>query len=148
MPDTGVREGERLAMLVGRWKTEGWTTGGRGARSARIDAWDTYEWLPGLALLHRVDAVVGDQKIEGAEIIGFDPSRGSYATLYFGNDGPTAYEANFAETDGRTIWEMRSDLTRFTGTFGADGDTITGHWEQRKQGGSWQAWMEITLTKQ
>jgi hypothetical protein len=99
------------------------------------------------ALLHRVDARVGDQKVEGAEIIGYDPARGSYVTQYFGSDGPTAYEANLSEEDGTLAWRMRSESNRFTGTFSADGDTITGYWE-RLQGLTWHPWMDITLTRQ
>jgi hypothetical protein len=64
---------ERLEALVGRWKTEGQTTDAAGGD--RIDAIDTYERLPGGALLHLVDAQVGDQKVEGAEVIGYDPDR-------------------------------------------------------------------------
>jgi hypothetical protein len=68
-------ETEHLALLLGRRKTEGWTKG-TGGPPARIDAVDTYEWLPGgRALLHTVDTRVGDEKIEGAEIIGYDPAR-------------------------------------------------------------------------
>jgi hypothetical protein len=51
-------------------------------------------------LLHIVDARVGDQKVEGAEIIGLDTSRASYITQYFGSDGATAYEATLGE-EGR-----------------------------------------------
>jgi hypothetical protein len=65
---------ERLAALVGRWRTEGWTREEAGNPPERIDAIDTYEWLPGgAAVLHLVDATVGETKVEGAEIIGFDP---------------------------------------------------------------------------
>jgi len=39
----------RLDRLIGTWKTEGWTTE---APADRIDAVDTYERLPGGALLH------------------------------------------------------------------------------------------------
>jgi hypothetical protein len=39
----------------------------------RIEAIDTYEPLPSGALLHLVDAHVGDQKVEGAEVFGYDP---------------------------------------------------------------------------
>jgi hypothetical protein len=148
MTDAPSAEHERLAMLVGSWRTGGWTREAPGAPAARIDATDSYEWLPGrFALLHRVDARVGDQKVEGAEIIGYDPARGSYVTQYFGSDGPTAYEANLSEEDGTLAWRMRSESNRFTGTFSADGDTITGHWE-RLQGLTWLPWMDITLTRQ
>ena len=76
-----------LEALIGRWKTEGWTTSDP---PQRVDAVDTYEWLPGGAVLHRVDANMGDQRVEGAEIIGWDPGRGCYLTQYFGTDGPAA----------------------------------------------------------
>jgi hypothetical protein len=142
-------EHERLVALIGRWRTQGWTRETADAPAARIDAVDTYEWLPGrYALLHRVDAHVGEEHVEGAEIIGWDPSRGAYVTQYFGSDGPNAYEATLAERDGALVWSMRSTADRFTGTFSDDGDTITGHWEQLDSHGEWQPWMEITLTRQ
>jgi Protein of unknown function (DUF1579) len=142
-------EHERLEALVGRWKTEGWTTGGSGTPAARIDAVDDYEWLPGgFALLHRVDARVGDQTVEGAEIIGYDPGRRTFVTQYFGSDGPSAYEASLTEEDGALVWRMQSKTDRFTGTFGEGGDTITGHWELLDEDSNWQPWMDVTLTKQ
>ncbi len=93
-----------------------------------------------------VDAEVGDRKIEGAEIIGYDPARRSYVTQYFGSDGPSAYEASLSE-EGSLVWRMRSEANRFTGTFSDDGNVIAGHWELRDDS-NWQPWMEITLSKQ
>jgi hypothetical protein len=52
---------QRLDVLIGRWQTAGRTTDG----ADRIEAVDTYERLPGGALLHLVDAQVGDQQVEG-----------------------------------------------------------------------------------
>jgi hypothetical protein len=144
-----VPEQERLAALVGRWRTQGWTRETAEAPAARIDAVDTYEWLPGrYALLHSVDARVGDEQVEGAEIIGWDLSRGAYVTQYFGSDGPSAYEASLTEQDGALVWSMRSSADRFTGTFGDDGNTITGHWERLDSRHEWRPWMDITLTKE
>jgi hypothetical protein len=135
---------ERLDVLIGRWKTEGRTI----ASSDRIDAIDTYERLPGGALLHLVDARVGDEKVEGAEIIGYDPARGGYLTQYFGSDGPAAYEASLVEGDGGLMWTMRSERDRFTGTFNDERDVITGRWEALDDNSAWQPWMDITLTRQ
>jgi Protein of unknown function (DUF1579) len=140
---------EELALLVGRWKTEGWTKEDADGPPARIDAVDTYEWLPGgRGLLHSVDAQVGDKKVQGAEIIGYDPARGAYVTQYFGTDGPAAYEATISVEDGATVWRMRSESDRFTGVFSDDGNRITGHWELCRDDSTWQPWMDITLTKQ
>ena len=74
--------------------------------------------------------------------------RGSYSTLYFGSDGPNAYEASLREDGGALVWRMQSRTDRFTGIFEDDGDRITGHWEQLDHAGDWRPWMEVTLTKQ
>jgi Protein of unknown function (DUF1579) len=139
---------ERLGALIGNWKTEGWTKELPDAPAARIDAIDTYEWLHGgFGLLHTVDAKVGDEKVDGAEIIGYDPERGSFVTQYFGSDGPAAYDASLTEEDDGLTWRMRSRTDQFTGRFSDDGRVITGHWELPSEGGGWQPWMDITLTK-
>ena len=149
MDQASVAEHERLDALIGRWKTEGWTRETPEAPAAKIDAVDTYEWLPGgFGLLHSVDAKVGDEEVEGAEIIGYDPDRGAYVTQYFGSDGPTAYEASLTQESEGLTWRMRSKTTRFAGVFSDDGGVITGHWELLPDGGEWQPWMDITLTKQ
>lgn len=138
----------RLAALVGRWRTEGRTRETAAASAATIEAMDTYEWLPGrFALLYTVDARVGEEHVEGAEIIGWDPARDAYITQYFGSDGPNAYEASLAEEDGTLVWSMHSPDDRFTGSFSDDGNTITGHWEQLDDQGRWRPWMGITLTR-
>jgi hypothetical protein len=90
----------------------------------------------------------GDETVEGAEIIGYDPDRGCYVTQYFGSDGPTAYEARLRDDGGTLVWTMQSADTRFTGAFSDDGSTITGHWEAERKDGSWEPWMDITLTRQ
>jgi Protein of unknown function (DUF1579) len=139
---------ERLEVLVGRWKTEGQTIDASGAPGDQIDAIDPYERLPGGALLNLVDAQVGDEKVEGAELIGHDPDRNTYATQSFGTDGLTAYEASLTEEREGLTWRMQSKATRFTGRFSEDGKVITGHWELQGESGDLQPWMDITLTRQ
>jgi catechol 2,3-dioxygenase-like lactoylglutathione lyase family enzyme len=139
---------KKLEVLVGRWQTRGSTRPGAEAPAAEIVALDTYDWLAGgFGMFHRVDGRVGDQWVEGAEVIGYDPERAAYITQYFGSDGPAAYEASFGELDGALTWTMRSKADRFTGTFSDDGNSITGHWELH-EGSSWHPWMDIRLTKQ
>lgn len=135
----------RLDRLIGTWKTEGWTTE---APADRIDAVDTYERLPGGALLHLVNARVADQRVEGAEIVGYDTARGGYVTRYFGSDGASAYDANLTEDDAALVWTMQSKCERFTGTFNDERTVITGHWDALDDSSNWQPWMDLTLTKQ
>jgi Protein of unknown function (DUF1579) len=139
---------ERLDALIGRWKTQGWTTEAPGVPADRIDAVDTYERLPGGALLHLVDAQVGDQKVEGAEIIGYGPAPAGYVTQYFGSDGASAYEASLVEDDGALVWTMRSEKDRFTGTFNDERNMTTGHWDALDDDSNWRPWMDITLTRE
>lgn len=136
---------ERLGVLIGRWRTAGRITGAGGDR---IDAVDTYERLRGGALLHLVDARVGAQTVEGAEIIGYDAARESYVTQYFGTDGASAYEATLSEAGRALVWAMHSEKDRFTGTFNDERDVITGHWEALDDDSSWRPWMDITLTRE
>ena len=147
--EASVAEHERLAALIGRWKTAGATREMPGASAAEIEAVDTYEWLPGgLGLLHVVDGRVGDREVEGAEIIGYDADQGAYVTLSVGSDGSTAYEASLTQESEGLTWRMRSKTTRFAGVFNEAGDVITGHWELLQDGGVWEPWMDITLTRQ
>ncbi|HEX8854680.1 MAG TPA: hypothetical protein VF752_03695 [Thermoleophilaceae bacterium] len=147
MPNESTEALGRLEALIGRWRTEGWTTDASGGLGGRIDAVDTYERLPGGALLHIVDARVGEQRVEGAELIGYDPASASYVTHYFGSDGPNAYEARLVDEDGALVWTMRSERDRFTGSFNDARDVITSHWEALDADSGWQPWMDVALTK-
>jgi hypothetical protein len=148
MDDAARMALDRLEPLVGRWRTRGSVRALGGEPAAAIEAVDTYERVPGGALLHLVDAHVGDQHIEGAELIGYSEEPGRYSSQYFGSEGPTAYEAELGETDGRLTWTMMSERTRFTGRFSDDGNVITGFWELLDDDSGWQRWMDITLTKE
>jgi hypothetical protein len=90
---------------------------------------------------------VGDQKVEGAEIIGYDSARGGYVTQYFGGDGANAYEASGVEDDGALVWTVCSEKDRFTGTFNDERNVIAGPWEALGDDSIWHPWMDITLTR-
>ena len=139
---------DRLDALIGTWKTEGWTIEPSGAPAERIVATDTYEQLPGGALLHLVAARVGDRQVEGAEVIGYDPARRGYVTQYFGSDRASAYVASIGEYRGALVWAMASKNDRFTGTFNEDRTVITGRWEALDRDARWRPWMDITLTRE
>jgi Protein of unknown function (DUF1579) len=137
-----------LRALVGHWHTSGRTYASYSAPSAEIEATDTYEWLPrGLGLFHTVDGRVGDERMEGAEVIEYDPSRKAYFAHYRGTDGSASCETRLSESGGELIWTMQSESDRFTGVFDDDGTTISGCWELRGADGRWRLRMEITLTK-
>lgn len=81
-----TREHERLDALIGTWHTSGQMEATEAGPGGDVDATDTYEGLPGgFGLLHTVEARVAGEKVEGAEIIGWDPTRGAYVAHYIGN---------------------------------------------------------------
>jgi hypothetical protein len=138
-------EHERLDVFVGRWHTRGEILTDPSGAPAPLEAIDTYEWLPGgFFLLHHVDGRMGADVIQALEIIGYDSSRGSYFTQAFDSQGKVgSYEADLR--DGG--WAMRGATERFSGTFSADGLTLTGSWERSADGATWSPWMKIVLRK-
>jgi hypothetical protein len=131
------REHEPAEVLVGRWRTQGWTResgtvpppGSRRRTSA--SGWPAgtpscIPWTPGFA-----------DTVQGAEIIGDDPARSSYVAQYFGSDGPAAYEASLAGEGEDLVWAMADDSTRFAGRFSADAAPLAGPlWDGKRLGRS------------
>ena len=61
-------ENERLNVFVGKWHTTGEVASSKPA--LKIDAIDTYEWLPGgYSLIHYADSNIGNERIHSIEII-------------------------------------------------------------------------------
>jgi hypothetical protein len=77
---------QRLGALVGRWRSEGRIVG---EVPVPITGTDTYEWLPGgFFLVHHVDVVIGDQRVQAIELIGeYDPATDSFTARAYDNQG-------------------------------------------------------------
>jgi hypothetical protein len=93
-------ETRRLGALVGRWRSEGHIVG----NSVPIEGTDVYEWLPGeFFLVHHVDVVVGDQKVQAIEIIGeYDPATDSFTGRAYDNLGNVTIMHARVDDDG--VW--------------------------------------------
>ena len=64
---TPSSEIQRLGALVGRWRSEGHIVG---EVPVPITGTDIYEWLPGgFFLVHHVDVMIGDQRVQAIELI-------------------------------------------------------------------------------
>jgi hypothetical protein len=110
-----------------------------------LQAVDTYEWLPGgFFLLHRVDGRMGEDPVHVLEIIRYDASSDAYVTQSFDNQGNIAVYRAILQG---SAWTIRGDSERFTGAFSEDRSTLTGTWEQARDGRTWTPWMTITLSK-
>jgi hypothetical protein len=150
----------RLGALVGRWRSEGHVVG---EVPVPITGTDIYEWLPGgFFLVHHVDVVVGEQKVQAIELIGeYDPATDSFTGRAYDNLGDVTVMR--ARVDEQGVWRFTgggdvapaarpSDAgaggaVRSTLTVDADRRGMTARWERSDDGVSWQPWMDMTFTR-
>jgi len=118
----------------------------------------TFEWGEGRAFLvqHAYGDTGGDtdpgwaaaSPLPLVTVTGLDDASGALHMLYADARGVCrVYEMSLA--DG--VWRMWRDapgfFQRFTGTFSADGDTVTGAWEGSPDGVTWQHDFDVTYTR-
>ncbi len=121
VPDPALK---RLDRLVGAWTITGRTLG---SPEDNISGQVTIEWLPGgFFQQQRGEIQVPGFRVEAVEILGYDPSTGTFPSTVYSNVGPvpTSYGWN-VQGDTVTHWTQGS---MYTGTFSADGRTLTGGW--------------------
>jgi hypothetical protein len=138
-------EHRRLEIFVGEWRTEGEILASEDSPAVPFTALDTYEWFPGgFFLVHHVDARMGDTEVKALEVIGYNAAGETYTTRSYDNHGgSSAYQGILSDRS----WTIFGDSERFHGEFSADGRTLTGRWEQCREGSTWTPWMDIRLIK-
>ena len=139
-------EHELLQVFVGKWSTEGHTRATDYEPSVKVDAVDEYEWLPGgFFLLHRITARIGDEEMQGIEIIGYDPDNDMYPMYFFDDKGTTTI-SQLRRRDDNT-WTIAADTERATIKFDRSRESFTAAWERKNIVARWQPWMDVKLTK-
>lgn len=148
--DEQAKENKRLNVFLGKWHTVGNIYDEKGNITGKVDAIDTYEWLPGeYAMIHYADSKMGDIKIEGIEIIGYDPNRKAYFGPFFDNQGSAGWEQ--IKLDGNSwIWNgenvMGVKYHRCKAVFKNE-KTIAALHEHSADNQVWNKWMDITLSR-
>ena len=146
----------RLDIFVGEWVVEARFPGKSAPPGAAGDgpvARSWFEWaLDGQFLLQRTEVPVPEAP-DGLMIVSADPETGAYTQHYYDSRGVVRlYAMSFA--DG--VWTLTRespDFTplvfrqRFTGTFGADGNTISGAWETGHDDGQWEHDFALTYRR-
>ena len=150
----------RLGALVGRWRSEGHIVGDP---PVPITGTDTYEWLPGgFFLVHHVDVVIGEQRVQAIELLGeYDPATDSFTGRAYDNQGNVTVMR--ARVDEQGVWRFTGGgdvapvarpaaadaggAVRSTLTISADRAGMTARWERSDDGVSWQPWMDMTFTR-
>jgi hypothetical protein len=151
---------QRLGALVGRWRSEGYIVG---EVPVPITGTDIYEWLPGgFFLVHHVDVVIGEQKVQALEILGeYDPTTESFTGRAYDNLGDVTIM--HAKVDEHGVWRFTgggdvapvarpssadaSGAVRSTLTVSPDGSNMAAKWERSDDGATWQPWMDMTFTR-
>lgn len=143
------QENKKLEVFAGKWQTLG-EIYDAGQVTGKVNAIDTYEWLPGsYAMIHYADSSMGELKIHGTEIIGYDPSREAYYAPFFDDQGSVGWE-EIRQKDNCWTWNgenvMGVRYHRCIASF-TDKDTITALHEHSSDKKSWNKWMDITLRR-
>jgi hypothetical protein len=123
---------ESLDRLIGTWK-----------QSGEVEGEITYEWAEGgFFLIQHVDLMQYGNHIKGIEIIGHEfkfgsePSTHIKSRFYSFLDGMTLDYVYEMEGDTLTIWGgEKGSPAYYKGTFGEDGNTLTGSWTYPGGGG-------------
>ena len=136
----------RLDVFVGEWVVEARFPGGGGAPAGR----STFEWaLDRQFLIQRTEVPVPEAP-DAMMIVSTDPQTGAYTQHYYDSRGVVRLYAMSLADGVWTLTRESPDFTpldfrqRFTGMFGADGNTIDGAWESGRDGGGWEH--DFTLT--
>jgi Protein of unknown function (DUF1579) len=151
---------QRLGALVGRWRSEGHIVG---EAPVPITGTDIYEWLAGgFFLVHHVDVVIGQQRVQALELIGpYDPATDAFTARAYDNLGNVTIMR--AKVDEHGVWTFTgggdvapvaqpaaadaSGAVRSTLTISPDRAGMTARWERSDDGASWQPWMDMTFTR-
>jgi hypothetical protein len=133
-----------LDAFIGTWHTTGNMKTSENEPDIVIDGSDSYEWMPGgYFVIHKVDVMMGQDRKECVEIIGYDAATNSYPMHSYDHKGETSV-MHASEHHG--IWTFLSETMRFTGSFSKDGNTVSGIWENSVND-IWEFLMDIKLTR-
>jgi hypothetical protein len=145
----------RLEALVGEWSM---APEFEGAPPPDAAARVVFEWMPGERFLierwelPRLDPT--EMPASGIAVIGLDPeSEGSFLQHYFDSRGVArVYKMSLADGVWK-LWRDTPDFSpldfsqRYTGTLSDDGRTISGSWEIRHDGTTWEHDFDLTYTR-
>jgi hypothetical protein len=143
---------DSLDVFVGEWSMEAKFDS---MPSTGDDARVVFEWLPGEQFLIQRWSVPVPEAPDGIAIIGADPSNnGAYLQYYFDSRGVARIYRMTVDNNVWTLLREEPDLSpldfqqRYIGNISADGQAITGSWEIRLDGTTWQHDFDLSYRKQ
>lgn len=134
----------RLNILAGAWDTTITMLGPDGSAGETSSASDIYTWMPnGHFLVHDVDAMMGEHRVQSTEIFGVDAASGAFFSRSYDPDGSTN---DFISRIDGLDYTIDGEIQRFAGHFSEDGNTLRGEWKQLA-GDEWTPFVRIELRK-
>jgi hypothetical protein len=134
----------RLNILAGAWDTTITMIEDDGTEGGTSRATDIYRWMPnGHFLVHEVDAMMGDQRVQSTEIFGVDAASGEFFSRSFDPDGSTN---DFSSKIDGFDYTIIGKVQRYAGHFSEDGRMLHGEWKQLIVD-DWKPFVRIVLKK-
>jgi Protein of unknown function (DUF1579) len=132
-----------LNSLIGSWITVGETIPADGAPAVKIHASDVYEWVAGgFFVVHTAYGCIGDTRVGGIEMIGYDPVTKRFRTHFFDSQGNISNQ-DLTFHDGRWTWS--GPHARATGVLSEGGRAMPTVHEWSDDGVNWRPSMNVTL---
>jgi hypothetical protein len=142
----------RLDVFIGEWVMEACFAAGRLAQADGPPGSSRFEWDLGRQFLLQHTEIPIPEAPNSLTIVSADLETGAYTQHYYDSRGVARL---YAMTLADRVWTLTRespDFTpldfaqRFTGTFSADGNTISGAWEKRL-GGDWEHDFALTYRR-
>jgi hypothetical protein len=137
----------RLDIFIGEWVMDARFPGDQPAPSSGAGetprARSRFEWALGRQFLLQHTEISIPEAPDSLAIVSADLETGAYTQHYYDSRGVARLYAMSLADGVWTLTRESADFTpldfqqRFTGTFSADGNTISGTWEKRL-GGDWE----------
>lgn len=145
----------RLDAFVGEWVMEVRFPGYQqsAATGDTPVARSRFEWILDRQYLLQRSEVPVPEAPDSLTIISVDPETGGYLQHYYDSRGVTRLYAMSLTGGVWTLTRESADFSpldfrqRFTGTFGQNGNTITGAWEKDVDGTGWTHDFDLTYRR-
>jgi hypothetical protein len=143
----------RLDVFAGEWVIEARFPGDQPTTEQGPRGRSRFEWdLDRQVLLQRTEVGVPGAP-DSLTVVSTDLETGAYTQHYYDSRGVTRLYAMTFDTRVWTLTRESPDFSpldfaqRFTGTFSADGNSISGAWEKRFDGGDWHHDFALTYRR-
>jgi hypothetical protein len=147
---------QRLAPLLGRWRSEDHTYDGVLGPGVPVTSVETFDWLDGgFFLVQTYETVFGDEPAQkGVNYWSYDADAHKFRIIFFSNNGPFTEQGNRYQgevADGQLAFEGPARFEYRLDDAGrimvSPDDTIAVAWWLRNDTGAWQPWMKNTFRR-